>query len=131
MTRTETKIDIIQDLNIEELNMAQLLTDEYCMKILSGITRKSMSISEMAFTYYIPLGSCYRKVAELEAAGLIKVEGRLLSKDGKRYTVYRSCLENFEVRYKGDKIRMLVELKGKEPKVITIDLNKENMIIES
>ena len=131
MTRTETKIDILQDLNIEELNMARLLTDNYCLKILSGTTRKSMSLKEISFAYYIPLGSCYRKIAELEAAGLIRGEGRLLTRDGKRYTVYRSCLKNFEVQCKGDKIRLLVELEGQEPRVITINLDKGNMIIES
>jgi len=72
MGTIETKIDVRRELAIEELVIAQLLTDEYNLKILSGTADKSMSVRDMAFSYFIPLATCYRKVAELESAGLLR-----------------------------------------------------------
>lgn len=128
MTRTETKIDVREGLGVEELGMAQLLTDEYNLKILSGTTSKGMSVRDMAFAYFIPLATCYRKVAELEGAGLLRMEGKLLSRDGKKYSVYRSCIKGFEVSYKDGNLIFNVQLSGKGPKQITIDLTDGKVI---
>ena len=81
MTCTETIIDVRENLDIAELAMGRLLMDDYCLKIISGITNKSLSVRDLAFMYYIPLATCYKKVAQLESAGLIRGEGKFLSKD--------------------------------------------------
>ena len=131
MTRTEIKIDVRQELKIDELTIAQLLTDNYCLKIVSAASSKTMSVKDMAFTYFIPFATCYKKVAELEAAGLIRQEGKVLERNGKKHAVYRSTLKNLEVQYKGNTILLKVEIEGKGEKTISLDLSSGNMVVNS
>ena len=129
MTRTETIIDVRENLEIAELTMGQLLMDDYCLKIISGTSSKSLSVRDMAFMYYIPLATCYKKVAQLESVGLIRREGKVLTKDGKTHSVYRSCISSFDVRYHGRNVVFNVELEGQAPKEITVDLEKGNVAV--
>ncbi len=129
MTQTEMTIDVRQELDIEELAMAQLLTDDYCLKIITGTTQRSMSIKDMAFTYFIPFATCYKKVAQLEGAGLIKKEGKILTPNGKKHSVYRSCLKNFNAQYKGNMIILNVELEEKGSRTISLDLANGNLVV--
>lgn len=122
MSQTETTIDVRENIEIKELAMAQLLADDYCLKIITGTARKSMSVKDMAFTYFIPFATCYKKVAQLEAIGLIKQDGKVLKGSGKKHSVYSSCLKNLEVNYTGNKIVLTVELEGAGPKNISLDL---------
>jgi len=128
MTQTEMTIDVRQELDIKELAMAQLLTDDYCLKIITGTTQRSMSIKDMAFTYFIPFATCYKKVAQLEVAGLIKEEGKILTPNGKKHSVYRSCLKNFNAQYKGNMIILNVELEEKGSRTISLDLANGNLV---
>ena len=129
MTRTETIIDVRENLEIAELTMGKLLMDNYCLKIISGTTNKSLSVRDMAFMYYIPLSTCYHKVVQLESAGLIRKEGKVLGIDRRKYSVYRSCIKSFNVRYRGSNVVFNVELEGKPPKEITVDLENGNVTV--
>ena len=131
MTRPEIVIDARRELDPEELTIAQLLTDNYCLKIISGMTKKTMSIKEMACTYFIPFATCYKKVAELETAGLIREEGKVLERNGKKHSVYRSTLKNLEVQYKSNTIILTVELQDRGERTITVDLSSGNMVVTS
>lgn len=128
MTRTVTQIDVREELDIRELAMAQLLMDHYCLKIITGTSRKSMGIKDMAFTYFIPFATCYKKVAQLEAVGLIKEEGKALDKGGKKHAIYRSQLENLEVSYRGNNVEFKLELIGKVPKTLTVNLETGEIV---
>lgn len=129
MTQTEMTIDVRQELDIKELAMAQLLTDDYCLKIITGTTQRSMSIKDMAFTYFIPFATCYKKVAQLEEAGLIKEEGKILTPNGRKHSVYLSCLKNFNAQYKGNMIILNVDLEEKGPRTISLDLTSGNLVV--
>ncbi len=122
MSQTETTINVRENIEIKELAMAQLLADDYCLKIITGTAKKSMSVKDMAFTYFIPFATCYKKVAQLEAIGLIKEDGKVLKGSGKKHSVYRSALKNLEVNYTGNKIVLKVELEGAGSKNISLDL---------
>jgi len=122
MSQTETTIDVREIIDIKELAMAQLLTDDYCLKIISGTANKYMSVKEIAFTYFIPFATCYKKVAQLEAIGLLREDGKALKGNGKRYSVYSSCLKNLEVNYKNNLIVLDIELEGQAPRKISLDL---------
>lgn len=128
MTQIETTIDVREIIDIKELVMAKLLTDDYCLKIISGSAKKGMSVKEMAFTYFIPFATCYKKVAQLEAIGLLKEDGMALKGNGKKYSVYRSCLKNLEVNYKDKRIVLEIELEGKGPKKISLDLAEGSLL---
>jgi len=119
----ENMIDIRENIEIRELNMAQLLMDQYNLKILSSTTRKALSVRDMAFMYFIPLASCYRKVKELEEIGLLKCEGKQLSRDGKRYKVYKSQVSEFNVSYRNKAVIISLVLDWEEPIRVSIDMN--------
>ncbi len=95
-----------------------VLMDEYNLKILAATTLKPMSVREIAYKFDIPLASAYRKIKELESFGLIKVEETRLTRDGKRYKLYRSQVENFEVSYHKNTLKIKLHIKWKEPEVI-------------
>ncbi len=95
-----------------------VLMDEYNLKILAATALKPMSVREIAYQLDIPLASAYRKIKELESFGLIKVEETRLTRDGKRFKMYRSQVENFEVSYHRNTLKIKLHIKWKEPEVI-------------
>ena len=119
----ENQIDVRESIVIRELSIAQLLMDQYNLKILSSTTRKALSVRDMAFMYFIPLATCYRKVRELEGAGLLKCEGKMLSSDGKRYKVYKCQVSEFNVSYRNRAVVISVVLDWEEPVRVSIDMN--------
>ena len=129
MVRNETTIDLKENLDIKELAMGLLLMDDYCFKILMSTTLRNMSIRDIAFTYFIPFATCYKKIAQLEAAGLIRKIGKEGGKKGKQGAVYRSCLEHFKMNYKSSSLTLNVDLMKKGPKTIELDLIDGNMVV--
>ena len=119
----EEVIDVRESIDIRELNMAQLLMDQYNLKILSSTTKKALSVRDMAFMYFIPLATCYRKVRELEGAGLLKCEGKKLSSDGKRYKVYKNQVSEFNVSYRNRSVVIDLVLDWEEPLRVSLDMN--------
>ena len=95
-----------------------ILMDDYNLKILAATALRPMSVRELAYKFDIPLASAYRKIKELESMELIKVEDTRLTPDGKRYKLYRSQVENFEVTYHRDKLRIKLHIKWREPEII-------------
>lgn len=85
------------------------------MKILAATSYKARSARELAFMFDIPLASCYRKLRELAAAGLIKLESTELTPDGKRYKVYRSQIDCVTLVYDRGKVKMKVDMHLKSP----------------
>jgi len=89
--------------------------DEYNMKILAATSHKARSARELAFMFDIPLASCYRKLRELSASGLIKMESSELTIDGKRYKTYKSQIDCVTLVYERGKVRMKVDMHLKTP----------------
>jgi len=107
---------------VEKNALTLVLMDEYNLKILAASAVKPVSVREIAYRFDIPLASAYRKIKELESMGLIKVDGTSLTPDGKRYKLYRSQVENFEVSYHKDKLRIKLHIKWQEPQIIERDI---------
>lgn|GEM_PF-713790 len=103
------------DYTANEFAIAQLLMDEYNMKILAATSYKARSARELAFMFDIPLASCYRKLRELAAAGIMKLESTELTPDGKRYKVYRSQIDYVTLVYEKGKVSMKVDIHLKSP----------------
>jgi len=105
-------IDTATESNIADakLSITQILTDEYNMNILAATSHKARSARELAFMFDIPLASCYRKLRELCAAGLIEQEGSELTSDGKRYKVYRSRIGSVTLVYERGTLRVKVDV---------------------
>ncbi len=50
----------------------QLLTDSYAKNILVGCYQRPMSAQEISWEYNIPIAATYRRLKDLEEAGLIE-----------------------------------------------------------
>ena len=67
---------------------SHMITDKYSVRILVGTAKKPKSAIELSEKYGIPIAACYRKIKELERAGLLRcVERRLTRKFSARSKV--------------------------------------------
>lgn len=82
------------------------LSDDYSRGILGSIVVKGKTIEEMCDEMGIPVSTAYRRVHELHEAGLVVVERILLSRDGKRRTVYRSTLREMKIEFELGRYRV-------------------------
>jgi hypothetical protein len=115
---------------MDDLNLAQILMDEYNMKILAATSHKAKSARELAFLFDIPMASCYRKIKELVGAGLLKLDSTELSADGKRYNVYKSQIDCITMVYERGQMHLKIDMHLKPPVEIIRDMSvptKKNM----
>lgn len=98
----------MSDLNI--LNASKMLADEYAMKILAGSFRIPKSAHDLSDNYDIPLAACYRKIHDLEKAGLLECVDKVLTQEGRRVKVYRSQLKGAYLFYENGKLRIHMDL---------------------
>ena len=75
----------------------EALADAESRSIIFSIIRKGKTANELSRTLKIPLSSVYKKLADLEALTLIKVEKTILAENGKRFKIYRSRINRAEI----------------------------------
>ena len=75
----------------------QALADAESRAIIFSIIRKGKTASNLSDSLKIPLSSFYKKLADLEALTLIKVEKTILAENGKRFKIYRSRINRAEI----------------------------------
>lgn len=107
---------------MDDFDLAQILADEYNMKILAATSHKAKSARELAFLFDIPMASCYRKIKELLGAGLLSTEGTELSADGKRFKIYRSQIDCITMVYEHGQMRIKVDMHLRPPLEIVRDM---------
>ena len=96
---------------MDMLRASQLLTDEYSVKILTATVRQARSAQDIANRFGIPIAACYRRIKDLEAAGLLVCQERRLSQQGKRVSYYISMLKNAYVFFEDGHLRVKFQLK--------------------
>ncbi len=87
------------------LNISQLLADPYSLQILASSYNKPRSTQELSMMLDIPVASAYRRVKDLENEGLLKRAGRPLTREGKRYWIYQSQVNNITLVFENGKLR--------------------------
>ena len=75
----------------------EALADAESRAIIFSIIRKGKTASHLSDSLKIPLSSVYKKLADLEALTLIKVEKTILAENGKRFKIYRSRINRAEI----------------------------------
>ncbi len=75
------------------------LADEYSRAILLSTIDKSKSAIEVSAERNIPISTAYRRLHDLEEAGLVVVERSVVSEDGKRFELYRSTVRSVAVSF--------------------------------
>ncbi len=98
------------------------LIDEYTLKILAATSLRPVSARDIAYKFNISLSSVYRIIKELENFGLVEVAGTELTRDGKRYNLYLSQVENIEIFIHKDKIKIKFHVRWHEPLEIESNL---------
>ena len=96
---------------MDVLEAGRLLTDGYALRILAAVSFNSKGAQEVSEEYKIPLAACYRRIKDLEKAGLIVKSGRILNQRGKRVSIYSSMLRSAEMLYDNGHMRVKFSLK--------------------
>lgn len=78
----------------------EALSDAQSRTILFSLVREGKTAIELSEKYRIPLSSVYKKITDLEAIALVKVEKWELSDNGKRFKVYRSRISRADISIK-------------------------------
>jgi DNA-binding HxlR family transcriptional regulator len=90
----------------------QVLSDEYSRKILLSAVSISKSVEELSRQNDIPLSTCYRRVHELLAGGMLVMDRIVVTPDGKRYEMLRSAYKGFSVAFVDGGVKVEVAING-------------------
>lgn len=75
------------------------LADEYSRSIILSTIQKSRSAVELSSEKNIPITTAYRRLHELQEAGLVAVERSVITEDGKRFELYRSTVKSVAISF--------------------------------
>jgi len=75
---------------LDEADVVAALADPYARRILAACVRSSLAVKDISAVAELALPTAYRQVNRLVERGLLVVERSAITKDGKRYDLYRS-----------------------------------------
>src|SRR5438046_9260435 len=101
---------------MREKDVSRLLTDEYAERILVATQNTSRSVQEISDKYDIPIAACYRKIHELEEAGLMHCAQRIITPKGKTKNLYTSRLQSAYIVYENGKLHASFQLAAGQAK---------------
>src|SRR3972149_8168331 len=99
---------------MREKDISRLLTDEYAERILVATQENPRSVQEISDKYDIPIAACYRKIHELEGAGVLRCAEIVTTPKGKTMKLYGSLLKSAHLRYEEGVFRVKFELDGEK-----------------
>ncbi len=111
----------------DDLLIPRLLMDGHNIRILSATSFEAKSAQELSILFDIPIATCYRKLKELELAGLVSITGKLLTKEGKRFAIYKSQIRSMDIFFKEGSLKMNLALDWQEEQSLVLDMNKMTM----
>ena len=79
--------------------VSKLLADDYSQKILAYTYTSPVSAQKLSRICRIPIAACYRRIHELERAGLISVDREKEVYKGRRVRLYRCKLRSAVIRF--------------------------------
>jgi len=80
-------------------DVSRLLADDYSQKILVSTYTSPMSAQRLSRACQIPIAACYRRIHELEGAGLIGVDREKEVYKGRKVRLYRCRLRSATIRF--------------------------------
>lgn len=95
------------------LNLSRLLADEYSGRILSLTFSQPRSVQEICALSGIPIAMAYRRVATLEAAGLIKCMRTDISLNGKKCKYFMCQVDVARLTFREGRFEVEVEWKDR------------------
>jgi len=79
--------------------VSRLLADDYSQKILINTYAVPMSAQRLSKICQIPIAACYRRIHELEQAGLIAVDREKEVYKGRKVRLYRCKLRSATIKF--------------------------------
>ena len=86
--------------------VSKLLADDYSQKILAYTYSSPVSAQKLSKICRIPIAACYRRIHELEKAGLIMVDREKEVYKGRRVRLYRCRLRSAVIRFSNGKFAL-------------------------
>lgn len=83
---------------MDPFELSQAVMDPYSVRILLGTSTSAVSALDLSRRFGIPIAACYRRIRELESAGLVYCERALPSRNGKGLQLFRSRVRSVRVR---------------------------------
>ena len=79
--------------------VSRLLADDYSQKILVNTYSSPMSAQKLSRICAIPIAACYRRIHELEQAGLISVDREKEVYKGRKVRLYKCLLKTATIKF--------------------------------
>jgi hypothetical protein len=83
--------------------VSRLLADDYSQKILVSTYTSPMSAQRLSKICQIPIAACYRRIHELEQAGLLGVDREKEVYKGRKVRLYKCKLRSATIRFNNGK----------------------------
>lgn len=80
-------------------DVSRLLADDYSQKILANTYASPMSAQKLSKVCQIPIAACYRRIHELEKAGLLGVDREKEVYKGRKVRLYKCRLRSATIRF--------------------------------
>ncbi|MXR52415.1 helix-turn-helix domain-containing protein [Halovenus sp. WSH3] len=89
-------------------SLLELLGDEYTQRVLFAVTDQAMSGNEVAETADVSKATAYRRLDDLEAAGLVESE-TVFDPDGHHHEQFYAVVETIDLAFGGGDVSVTVE----------------------
>ena len=83
----------------------EMISDEYCRKILSVTMNEHKSVNEISAETKIPISTVYRRVQMLYDGKFMRIFGTI-NEDGKKSFLYKSKIKSISTFFNGDFIEI-------------------------
>ncbi|MDE1819330.1 MAG: helix-turn-helix transcriptional regulator [Euryarchaeota archaeon] len=87
------------------------LGDPSCRAILTLLNDRPRTVQDLLRELSVPQSSVYRKLGELQGAGLVGVQRSVLSTEGRRTDLFRSLLAEGTVHFGGGGVQVLAKFR--------------------
>jgi len=102
-------IDTDKSATLRAEAVAEAIADAYSRRILAVCVRQAKAVKEVSQETGLPLATTYRQVNHLVEAGILVVERSAMTKDGKKYDLYRSRVKSARIEMDGSGERVAWE----------------------
>lgn len=96
-------------IQVHDRDLLRAVSDAQCISILQSLDRQPRPVSEISSMCGISAGTVYRKLKILQKCGLLETS-YVITKDGKKFLLYRSRVRNFTILFAGNKLEVKVVL---------------------
>jgi predicted ArsR family transcriptional regulator len=90
---------------MDPVDVLRVLGNKYNAEILEA-THAPKSAQELSDELDIPIATSYRRIEELSEHGLLEMEGKELSDEGRRTKVYRRQIDELTIRFGVDETEL-------------------------